>query len=55
MHDVQKEYEHDSTDSGSSSIGLLCSAFLSFAKDTHVLVCYTALVSSVCGDALEGN
>ena len=49
MHDVQKEYKYDPTDSGSLSIGLLCSAPLFFANDMHVLVhltlqCWALLV-----------
>lgn len=40
---VMKEYKYDPTDSGSSSIGLLCTILLFFAKDKNVLVCLTLL------------
>lgn len=41
MHDVQKEYKYNPTDSGSLSSGLLFSTSLFFTTHTHVLVCLT--------------
>jgi len=51
----QKGYACDPTDSGSWSIGLLCSASLFFTRHTCIGSPYISVLSSAYGDAVERN